>query len=98
MLEVDTRTNFSEVLLGRRANDEAELVALYAALIAHGTEIDAKSVASMILQVETAQVSVAMRALEAQGRLRRANQCVVNFQTRQEIASQWAARIDRTRR
>jgi len=91
MLDVDAMTNFSEVLLGRRADDEGELVALYAALIAHGTEIDAKSVASMIPQVKTAQVSVAMRSLEAQGRLRRANQCVVDFQTRQGIASQWGS-------
>ena len=38
MLEMDAHTNFSEVLLGRRAKDEHELIALYAALIGENRE------------------------------------------------------------
>ena len=91
MLEVDAHTNFSEILLGRRAKDERELVALYAALIAHGTEIDAKGVAAMIPGLDPAQVTGAMRALETHGRLRRANECVVEFQTKHEISLLWGS-------
>jgi len=89
ILEVDASTNFSEVLLGRRAKSEHELIALYAALISHGTEIDAKSVAAMTPQLDPAHVSTAMRALEAPGRLRRANECVVEFQGKHAIAELW---------
>lgn len=91
MLEVDAHTNFSEILLGRRAKDERELVSLYAAVIAHGTEIDAKGVAAMIPGLDPAQVSGAMRALEMHGRLRRANECVVEFQTKHEISLNWGS-------
>lgn len=91
LLEMDAQTNFSEILLARRARDERELVALYAALIAHGTEIDAKSVAAMTPQLDPDQVSVAMRALEASGRLRRANARVVEFQGRHAIAELWGS-------
>lgn len=50
LLEVDASTNFSEVLLGHRAESVAELLATYAALLAHGTEIDAKGIAAMIVE------------------------------------------------
>ncbi|HVK93862.1 MAG TPA: Tn3 family transposase [Noviherbaspirillum sp.] len=89
MMEIDAQTNFSEILLGWRAKDEHELVSLYAALIAHGTEIDAKSVAAMIPQLDPAHVSSAMRALETPGRLRRASEAVVDFQMKHEIAALW---------
>lgn len=91
LLEMDAQTNFSEILLARRARDESELVAVYAALIAHGTEIDAKSVAAMTPQLDPDQVSVAMRALEASGRLRRANERVVEFQGKHAIAELWGS-------
>lgn len=91
LLEMDAHTNFSEILLARRATDESELVALYAALIAHGTEIDAKSVAAMTPQLDPDHVSVAMRALEASGRLRRANERVVEFQGKHAIAELWGS-------
>jgi TnpA family transposase len=91
MLETDAHTNFSELLLGRKARNEHELVALYAALIVHGTEIDAKGVAAMTPQLDPGHVSVAMRALETSGRLRRANERVVEFQIKHAIAACWGA-------
>ncbi|MFZ6682218.1 Tn3 family transposase [Undibacterium sp. Tian12W] len=89
MLDVDYHTNFSELLLGRRAKNEEELVALYAALIAHGTEIDAKGVAAMVPNLDPAHVSTAMRNLEAPGRLRRANERIVEFQIKHPITELW---------
>lgn len=91
ILEVDALTNFSEILLGRRAQDEHELIALYAALIVHGTEIDAKSVAAMIPQLDPGHVSTAMRALESTGRLNRANQRVVEFQRQHSLTRLWGS-------
>ncbi|MBB0179440.1 MULTISPECIES: Tn3 family transposase [Ralstonia] len=89
ILEMDARTNFSEVLLARKARDAHELISLYAALIAHGTELEAKGVAAMIPQLDTAHVSTAMRALEMPGRLRRANERVVEFQRTHPITELW---------
>lgn len=89
ILEMDARTNFSEVLLARKARDAHELISLYAALIAHGTELDAKGVAAMIPQLDPAHVSTAMRALEMPGRLRRANERVVEFQRTHPITELW---------
>jgi TnpA family transposase len=89
ILDIDALVNFSEVLLGRRAVDEHELVAVYAALFAHGTEIDAKSVAAMIPQLDPGHVAAAMRALESPGRLQRANRRVVEFQRQHAIAALW---------
>lgn len=42
LLKIDALCNSSEALLGHRAESVAELLALYAALLAHGTDIDAK--------------------------------------------------------
>ncbi|GCB06510.1 Tn3 family transposase [Ralstonia sp. SET104] len=89
ILEMDARTNFSEVLLARKARDAHELISLYAALIAHGTELDAKGVAAMIPQLDPAHVSTAMRALEMPGRLRRASERVVEFQRTHAITDLW---------
>lgn len=85
--KVDAATGYSESLLGHRAHSTGELVALYGALLAHGTNADAKGVASMIPGLESAQVTVAMRALAGGGRLRRANERVAEFRSRVPIAA-----------
>jgi TnpA family transposase len=89
IMEVDAHTGFSEVLRSRKARDANELVSLYAALIAHGTEMDAKNVAAMIPQLDPAHISTAMRLLEMPGRLPRANDRVVEFQRTHPITELW---------
>ena len=89
LLEMDASTNFSEILLGRKAYDDQELLAVYAALIAHGTEIDAKSVAAMIPQLDPAKVTTIMRVLESPGRLQNAIQRVVEFMNGHAITHTW---------
>ncbi|MDM0050627.1 Tn3 family transposase [Variovorax sp. J22R115] len=89
LMQLDAATNFSDALLGHRAQTADELVGLYGALLAHGTDIDAKGVASMIPGLEPSQISVAMRALEGSGRLRRANERVAQFQSQIPIAALW---------
>lgn len=89
IVEIDAGTGYSEILLGRRAKSSQELIACYAALLAHGTENDAKGVAAMIPGVEVAHISGAMRSLEAHDRLRRANDRVVEFQRKHPITANW---------
>lgn len=89
LLEMDVLCNFSEALLGHRAETEAELLSAYAALLAQGTDVDAKGVAAMIPGIDATQVSVAMRALEMHGRLRRANERLTEFQGRIPLAEHW---------
>ena len=89
IVEVDVHAGISEILLGRKATSVQELLGCYGALLAHGTENDAKGVAAMVPGLETAHVTGAMRALEAHGRLRRANDRVVVFQRRFPIAELW---------
>ena len=90
ILEIDSRTQISTTLLGRQPETAQELVALYAGLLAHGTEIDAKAAASMIPGVPVSHVSAAMRMLESPGRLRAANDSVVAFQQRFAIVNLWS--------
>ncbi|MEO7324962.1 MAG: Tn3 family transposase [Dokdonella sp.] len=89
MLEVDSLTNISLILLGHRPKTESELVALYGALIAHGRDKNAKNIAAMTPQLDPGLVSAAMRALETPGRLDRANRAVVEFQKKHWLADLW---------
>lgn len=89
LVEIDARTGFSETLLGRKAKTEQELTAVYGALLAHGTDNDAKTVAQMIPGMQTTQISIAMRAMEAEGRLAKANARLVDFQQSFPITKLW---------
>ena len=89
LLEVDAATHFSEALLARRPSSSNELLAIYGALLAHGTDLDARGVGSMIPGIDAAHVSTAMRAVELSGRLRRANERVSEYQNALPIAALW---------
>ncbi|EWS60879.1 Transposase, TnpA family [Methylibium sp. T29-B] len=89
LMEVDAATHFSEALLARRPSSSNELLAAYGALLAHGTDIDAKGVGSMIPGIDAAHIATAMRAIEFSGRLRRANERVSEYQNAVPIAALW---------
>lgn len=89
LVEIDAKTGFSAALLGRKAKDINELKALYGALMAHGSENDAKGIAAMIRGLQVSQITAAMRQVEARGRLRDASDCVLSFQQNHEIAMLW---------
>jgi TnpA family transposase len=89
LLEVDAATHFSEALLARRPSSSNELLAIYGALLAHGTDLDAKGAGSMIPGIDAAHISTAMRAVELSGRLRRANERVSEYQNALPIAALW---------
>lgn len=79
LVETDALCGFSQALLGRKARDERELTALYGALVGLATGRTAKAVAKMLPGVEVAHISSAMRTIEFPGRLRRANQALLDF-------------------
>lgn len=89
MLAIDSKTRISTVLLGREPSQADELKALYAALLAHGTEVDAKAAAAMIPGLSVNQVSAMMRRLETPGRLRGANERLIEFQQQFPIVQLW---------
>lgn len=90
MLEIDSKTKFSTILLGREANNADELIALYGGLLAHGTDVDAKGAAAMIPGIRPNDISSAMRMLETPGRLRAANDAIVAFQQSHAIVKLWS--------
>jgi len=91
MVDVDVACNFSEALLGRKADSVNELLAMYGALLAHGTEVSAKAVAAMIPGLEVSQITIAMRSLEAHGRLNKANERVLRYQLQFPVTQLWSS-------
>ncbi|MEK8034949.1 Tn3 family transposase [Ideonella sp. DXS29W] len=91
IVDVDVACNFSEALLGHKADSVNELLAVYGALLAHGTEVSAKVVSAMIPGIEVPQITSAMRALEAHGRLSKANERVLRYQLQFPVTQLWSA-------
>ena len=89
MMAVDHETRFSWRLLGRAPTSELELLLVYAALLAHGTELNAAAVALMIPGLSPEAIADAMRMLEDEGPLREANELVVQFLHRHEVVKTW---------
>jgi hypothetical protein len=89
MLEMDSQTHFSWALLGRAAQSERELLNLYGAILAHGTELDATGVALMTPSLDATHIAAAMRGLEDDRVFRRANDAVVEFMRRHAITKHW---------
>jgi TnpA family transposase len=89
LVEMDAATGYSQILLARKATDDRELLAVYGAVLAHGTEMDAKTVAAMTPGVEAPQILTAMRMIELPGRLRKANLAVLDFHARHPIVQLW---------
>ncbi len=89
IMAIDNETHFSWRLLGRAPTTETELLLVYAALLAHGTELNAASVALMIPGLSEEAITDAMRMLEDEGPLREANELVVQFLHRHEVVKTW---------
>ena len=89
LMAIDNETHFSWRLLGRAPTTELELLLVYAALLAHGTELDATSVALMIPGLSAEAIADAMRMLEDEGPMREANELVLQFMHRHEVVKMW---------
>lgn len=89
LLEMDSQIHFSRELLGRPAHSERELLTLYGACIALGSELDASGVALMTPSLDATQILSAMRGLEDERAFRRANEAIVDFMRRHPITKHW---------
>ncbi len=89
LVEIDAATQFSAELLGRYPRSEKELVTLYAALLALGTDLTPASAARMIAGVDPKAVGRAMVRLIASGAMRSASDAVQKFAARCDVAKHW---------
>jgi len=89
LLEIDSQTHFSWQLLGRSPKTERNLLALYGALIAQGSELGAARVALMLPNVPMKDITQAMQLLEEDGALTKANAAVLAFLRRHAIVTHW---------
>ena len=89
IMDVDSHTRFSSALLGREPTSWNELLTLYAALLAHGTDMSATAVSLMIPQISSTAISECMMVLEDDAALRVANDSCVDFIRRHKITRSW---------
>lgn len=89
ILDMDSRSGFSKVLLGRPARNALELLQVYAGMLAHGCAMDASDVALMVPQLSANHVLAGMRWFDDKNAVRAANDTVTSFQRRLPICSAW---------
>jgi hypothetical protein len=73
LLELDAQVHFSWKLLGREPKSAEELLGVYGALLAAGTDLQSRGVATMIRGVHESTIRRYMRLFEAEPALREAN-------------------------
>jgi hypothetical protein len=93
IVATDAHTRFSTLLLGRDAAGKEELEALYAALLAMGTDKTAAEMARMVDGVSDDRIGLAMRAIEENGHLRTAGDAVARAMLAHPIAAQWGSGV-----
>jgi hypothetical protein len=89
LMAIDHETRFSWCLLGHAPTTDTELLTVYAALLAHGTELDAAGVALMMPALSAATITEAMRRLEDESVWRDANASVLEFLHRHAVVKAW---------
>jgi TnpA family transposase len=89
IMEVDSQTRFSSALLGREPRSWQELLTLYGALLAHGTDMSAAAVSLMIPQITATAISDCMRLLEDATALRSGNDGCVAFIRQHPVTQCW---------
>jgi TnpA family transposase len=89
LLELDARVHFSWKLLGRQPKHAQELLGVYSALLAAGTDLESRGVAGMIRGVHESTVRRYMRLLEAEPAMREANDALLHFARSHSIVNHW---------
>lgn len=91
LLELDAQVHFSWKLLGREPESAEELLAVYGALLAAGTDLESRGIATMIRGVRESTVRRYMRLFEAEPALRAANDALVHFARSHAIVDHWGS-------
>ncbi len=89
MVEIDGLTQFSWTLLGRPARSEKELVTLYTGLLGLGSDLSVAELARMTPSVSADSLEQMVLKIEADGRLRTANDVVLRFMRDHRVAGLW---------
>ncbi|WP_282611243.1 Tn3 family transposase [Pelagibius sp. Alg239-R121] len=89
LVEIDSQTRFSWLLLGRSPRNERELITLYGAVFALGTDLTAAEVTRMVPGLSEEAVGSMIRLIEEDQRLRRANDAIVQYLRSHEVAEAW---------
>jgi hypothetical protein len=89
LMEMDTQTRFSKTLLGCAPQSEHDLLLTYGALLGHGTEMNASEVALMIPSLSPEEISSAMKLLEGEDAIGKANKLIVEFIDRLPVMKIW---------
>ena len=89
IIEIDHLTRFSWTLLGRPARSERELVTLYAGLIGLGSDLSEAELVRMVPALAADSLGQMVLRIEADGRLRAANDTVLRFMRGHRIAGLW---------
>jgi len=93
LIAIDAATRFSWALLGRSPASEHELIILYAALIALGSDLTAADMARMTLNIQADAVGEMMRRIEANGRLPAANRLVLDHFRTLPVTRLWGGGV-----
>lgn len=93
LIEIDAATRFSWALLTRPPRSEHELVLLYAALIALGSDLTAADMARMTLDIEADAVGEMMRRIEGNDRLPAANRLVLDHFRTLPVTRLWGGGV-----
>jgi TnpA family transposase len=94
IVDIDRQIKFSWVLLGRPARHEAELITLYTALFALGSNLSIADLTRMIPTINVEALGQMVARLEAPERMRAANDAVVRFMRQHQVAGLWGSGVD----
>lgn len=89
ILEIDSATRFSWILLGREPRSRVELLMMYSAVLAHGTSLSAAEISRMVPEISPAAIRQMMRRLEDERVLRLAADAVLEFMHEHPVAAHW---------
>ena len=93
MLELDSQVHFSWKLLSREPKSAEELLGVYGALLAAGTDLQSRGVATMIRGVHESTIRRYMRLFESEPALREANDALLHFARSHSIVKHWGTRF-----
>jgi len=89
LIDIDSLTRFSWILLGRPARSEQELVTLYAGLLALGSDVAVAGLVRMVPSVAADSLGQMVLKIETEGRLHAANNAVLRFMREHPVAALW---------
>ncbi|UBM07889.1 Tn3 family transposase [Cupriavidus metallidurans] len=89
LLEIDSSTHFSWLLLGREPHSRSELLMVYAAVLAHGTSMSAADLARMVPELSPSAIRQMMHRIADERKLRQAADAVLGFMHQHPIAQHW---------